>query len=37
MIFEVPMNQIYTENGEYIGDVGSLYAWRDGWKELKGG
>ena len=35
--FPIPLEQIYTENGEYIGDVGSLYAWRDGWKELNKG
>ena len=35
--FSIPLEQIYTENGQYIGDVGSLYAWRDGWKELNKG
>ena len=28
---------VISTYGEYIGDVGSLYAWRDGWKELNKG
>ena len=30
------MNQVYTENGEGIDEVGSVYEWNGGWSRLIG-